>query len=368
MPDSPPPVHRLGLLGLGEGRSILSAVASSPHWELGRLCDLDADLCRTRSEEAGGVPWTTNYADLLADDTIDVIAVFTPDFLHAEHTRQALEAGKHVLCTKPVLTDLTPAAGLLDLVERGERQVFAGHSCRFFETLMRQREDFAAGRHGELLSVEAHYHGDKRQGTSGRWGKAGAVDWMFTGVTHPADLVYWYLGPIEEISGVGLLSQAGRALGQTKPDTLHFVVRSVAGAVGTIGGCYGAPHAPMTAQNMIACTLRGAAGVSIANLPNLKYHHAFDGEDAAVEDYGDRYAYYFRFGGYSHHAGEFQNYLEHFARALDAGETARPNLADAIEVAATLVAGREAIAERRVARVSDVLARHGLLERLRPGA
>ncbi len=358
-------VHRLGLLGLGEGRSILSAVAASPHWEIGRLCDLDTELCRARSVEAGGASWTTDYDELLADESIDTIAVFTPDALHAEHTRRALEAGKHVLCTKPVLLDLTPATALLELASKKKRQVFVGHSCRFFETLMRQRADFLAARHGQLLSVEAHYHGDKRKGASGRWGKSGAVDWLFTGVTHPADLVYWYLGPIEEISGVGCFSPAGQALGQKNPDMLHFVVRSCSGAIGTIGGCYGAPHAPMTAQAMIACTLRGARGVSVANYPDFTYHHAFDGEEAKRHDHRDRHDYYFRFGGYKHHAGEFQNYLEYFARCLDAGETARPNLADGVEIAATLIAGREAIASRRAVRVAEVLERHGLLEVVR---
>lgn len=52
---------------------------------------------------------------------------------------------------------------------------------------------------------------------------------------------------INETSGVGSLSPAGKALGQSQPDMVHFAVRGRAGGIGTIGGCYGAPHPPFSA-------------------------------------------------------------------------------------------------------------------------
>jgi predicted dehydrogenase len=106
-------VYRVGVLGLGEGRSVLSAVIGSKHWELGNMCDLSEELCRTRQQEFGIDKYTTRYEDMLEDPQIDVIAIYTPDQLHGRHIMQALRAGKHVICTKPLLNNLDEAAELI---------------------------------------------------------------------------------------------------------------------------------------------------------------------------------------------------------------------------------------------------------------
>ncbi len=101
-----PKVRRLGVIGLGEGRSILSAARSSTRWEVAGVCDLDETLCRQRLLEFELDRWTTDYDDLLADPLIDAIAIYTPDHLHLDHCVRALEADKHVICTKPLLDSL----------------------------------------------------------------------------------------------------------------------------------------------------------------------------------------------------------------------------------------------------------------------
>ena len=47
---------------------------------------------------------------MLADPAIDAIGIYTPDHLHAEHVIRALDAGKHVICTKPFIDNLARAA------------------------------------------------------------------------------------------------------------------------------------------------------------------------------------------------------------------------------------------------------------------
>src|SRR5690242_17404158 len=94
---------RLGVLGLGEGRSIISAALNSEHWELACICDLNGDLCRERAAEFRFDRYTTSFDDMLADPAIDAIGIYTPDPLHATHIRQTLEAGKHAICTKPLI-------------------------------------------------------------------------------------------------------------------------------------------------------------------------------------------------------------------------------------------------------------------------
>ena len=64
----------MGVLGLGEGRSIISAVQNSELWELGNICDLNEELCKERCQEFGLDGYTTEYQNMLDDESIDVIA------------------------------------------------------------------------------------------------------------------------------------------------------------------------------------------------------------------------------------------------------------------------------------------------------
>src|SRR5947207_2189472 len=146
---------KLGVLGLGEGRSIISAALNSELWELGCICDLNEDLCKERAAEFRFNRYTTRMDEMLSDPSIDAIRIYTPVPLHAKHIRQCLEAGKHVICTKPLLDNLKDAKTLLDVARKSDRRVFVGQSSRFFEPMMRQRADFEAGKHGNLFSVEA---------------------------------------------------------------------------------------------------------------------------------------------------------------------------------------------------------------------
>ena len=69
---------------------------------------------------------------------------------------------------------------------------------------------------------------------------------------------------------------------------------------------------------------------------------------------------YFRFGGNSHHAGEYKNYIETFARCLASGETPKPDAAEGIVTVALLQAMDEAAQLGRPVKVDDILARYHL--------
>src|SRR5215203_2823750 len=109
---------RLGILGLGEGRSTMSAALQSDRYELKTICDANEELCKQRAKEFDFHHYTTTYQQMLDDSSIDVIAIYTPDHLHAEHVKQALLHGKHVVCTKPFIDDLGKAKELVDLQKK----------------------------------------------------------------------------------------------------------------------------------------------------------------------------------------------------------------------------------------------------------
>ena len=355
------PLH-LGVLGLSEGRSILSAALDSPDWEITQICDLDEALCRQRRAEFGLSRHTRDYAEMLADPTVDAVAIFTPDHLHSLHITQALEAGKHVICTKPVLHSLREAAAVRAVWQRSQRALLVGMSMRFFDTFQRQHEDILAGKHGRVLSIEAHYSADKRGCLAQRKGKWESPNWLYTGLVHVADLALWHLGAVKNVTATGTFSANARHEHHAGPDMLHALLTSPDCAIANISGCYGAPEPAREARDLIECLVRGDSGSSLAKFTRLTYHTRFDGEPQQSHDFRDRFAYYWPFEPYCYHAGETRNYLEHFAAALRAGEVPQPDLDSGIRGIAVLEAIRLSLTEHRIVEVADVLRAHGLAE------
>ena len=81
-----------------------------------------------------------------------------------------------------------------------------------------------------------------------------------------------------------------------------------------------------------------------------------------IERFEGEEDHYFRFEGHTHHAGEYQNYLEYFARCLETGETPKPDVREGIVTIALLEAMEESAKLGRPVRIDTVLARNGLRE------
>ncbi len=352
----------MGVVGLGEGRSIISAVLNSPDWELGCICDLNEELCRQRCREFGVSRYTTSYEEMLADTSIDVIGIYTPDQLHAEHIRMALGAGKHVICTKPLMVSLDEAKDLLEWQKKTGKHVFVGQSSRYFEPLRRQREDYEAGKNGELVTLETHYISDSRWFLERDWSHAKGFSWMYNFMIHAVDLAAWYLPDIEEVYGLGIVSPNTEAYGLDVPDTLKFLLKDKNGKFASVTGAYATPTLGSAVQQNISCTLRGTKGISQGGYPKLKYHTNFQPlqKTAQLHTFDDLHDYFFRFEAESHHAGEYQNYIEYFARCLREGKTPLPDLKEGIHTLAVMEAMERALRTGQVARVSDVLKDRGI--------
>jgi predicted dehydrogenase len=354
----------LGVLGLGEGRSIISAGVESPLWEVACLCDVNEALCRQRCAEFGLSHFTTAYDEMLRNPAVDAVGIYTPDHLHAEHVIRALEAGKHVICTKPFLDNLSRAADVLAAERRSGKRVMVGQSSRFFAPFTRQREHFLSGALGELITIEAQYHADHRWFLEKLWARQPAFKWLYGALSHPADFIRWYLPDVSEVMGYSMLSENGRAGGLVNPDTFHFVLRSAGGRIARVSGAYSGPTVPAQRDSGMSCILRCARGASQADYHELRYSWK-SGDQAVVEGFEGKEDYYFRFEGHTHHAGEYQNYIEYFARCLESGETPRPNPTEGIVTIALLQAMEESTVSGMPVKIANVLQRHGLEELLK---
>jgi predicted dehydrogenase len=351
----------LGVLGLGEGRSIISAGIHSPLWDVVALCDLNKELGRERCAEFNLPPgiFTASLDLLLANPAVDVVGIYTPDHLHAEHILRCLRAGKHVICTKPFLHDLSRAREVLEVAQQSGRRVMVGQSSRFFAPFARQRAHHATGVLGELNTVEAYYNADHRWFLAKGWAQTDAFKWLYGGLSHPVDFIRWYLPAIDEVMGYARLSENGRAGGLAHDDTFHFIYKAKDGRIARVSGTYSAPVTPTSRDSNMSCILRGALGASQADYYDLRYAWKTDTQ-SVVETFEDQDAHFFRFGGHSHHAGEYQNYIEYFARCLTEDVSPKPDAAEGIVTVALMQAMEESTKTGAPVKVRAVLARYGL--------
>jgi predicted dehydrogenase len=351
----------IGILGLGEGRSTMSAALNSAKVKLKTICDLNEELCKQRSKEFQFFNYTTKYEDMLNDPEIEIIAIYTPDKWHANHIKQALQANKHVICTKPLIDNLADAKELLDLVEKTGKKLFVGQSSRFFEPAKRQRKDFEAGLIGDLITVESHYHADHRWFLEKPWALESSFKWLYGGLSHPVDFIRWYLPDVEEVMGYGMISSNGKTAGLKNEDTMHFIFRAADGRIARVSGAYTGPIQPAQRDSGMSVILRGTEGASQADYHELRYAITDKTGEEKVVHWGDKtIKYYFRFEGQSHHAGEYQNYLEYFADSITNNTTAYPDLKEGIGTIALLQAMDKSLKTGAPVKVSELLKNYGL--------
>jgi predicted dehydrogenase len=352
---------KLGILGLGEGRSTISAALNSSKIELKTMCDLSEDMCKIRSKEFDFHHYTTKYEDMLNDPEIDIIAIYTPDKLHATHIKQALLHNKHVICTKPFIDDLADANELLKIAEEKKKRVFVGQSSRFFEPAKRQRLDFQEGLIGDLITIESHYHADHRWFLEKPWSLQESFKWLYGGLSHPVDFIRWYLPNIEEVMGYGMLSANGKQGGLKNEDTMHFIFKATDGRIARVSGVYTSPTQPAARDSGMTCILRGTEGASQADYHELRYAVTTKTGEEKVITWGDAtLKHYFRFEGQSHHAGEYQNYLEYFADSITEGYVAYPDIKEGIQTVALLQAMDRSLKTGMPVKIKDVLAENQL--------
>lgn len=351
----------IGILGLGEGRSTISAALNSRKLNLKMICDTSLEVCRQRADEFKMYDYTTDYNEMLNDEEIDIVAIYTPDHLHAEHISMALQHGKHVICTKPFIDDLSRAKELLEIQQQTGKSVFVGQSSRFFEPYKRQRKDFEAGEIGELITIESHYNADHRWFLEKKWALEDSFKWLYGGLSHPVDFIRWYLPNIEEVMGYGMISTNGKKAGLKNEDTMHFIFKSTDGRVARVSGVYTSPTQPVQRESGMSCVLRGTQGASQADYHELRYAITDKTGEERIVTWGDSYLkYYFRFEGQSHHAGEYQNYLEYFVDSIEQGFTAYPDMKEGIGTVALLQAMDKSLQTGKPVKVQDVLNEYGL--------
>lgn len=190
---------RIGIIGCGgiaNGKH-LPSLSRLSNVEIVAFCDIVEDRAHLAIKEYGapGAKAYADYTKLLADATIVVIHVCTPNISHAEITIAALEAGKHVMCEKPMAKTAADARRMLAAAKKSGKKLTIGYQSR-------HRNDsqylYSAVRRGDLGEVYyAKAHAIRRRAVP-TWGvfldeeKQGGGPLIDIG-THALDLTLWLM-------------------------------------------------------------------------------------------------------------------------------------------------------------------------------
>jgi len=107
--------------------------------ELTAVCDIDKERVKAYAERHSVKNIYTDYGKMLKSDVVDAVSVCLPNNLHATATLDALAAGKHVLCEKPMATTVQDAEKMAQEAERTGLVLYIGFNHRFIARFLRAR-------------------------------------------------------------------------------------------------------------------------------------------------------------------------------------------------------------------------------------
>ncbi len=192
---------KFGIIGCGK---IANRHAShvSHMGSLTAVYDKDSDKAVKLSEKFGSRCFGS-LEEFLENGDMDVVAVCSPNGLHATHTIQSLQAGHHVLCEKPMAINSSDCEEMIKAAERANRRLFIVKQNRFNPAVDVVKQKLDNGDLGKILSIQvncfwnrnfAYYQDSDWKGTKNLDGGT-----LFTQFSHFIDLLYWTIGDIEEV-------------------------------------------------------------------------------------------------------------------------------------------------------------------------
>ena len=127
------------------GRAVIPAIQSSRNGRVVALASRDPARAAAMAREQGIPQVRGSYEEVLADPEVDAVYVPLVNSLHLPWTLRALEAGKHVLCEKPLAVDAAEAEEMATAAQRSGRLLMEALMYRFHPRLARLREEIGAG-------------------------------------------------------------------------------------------------------------------------------------------------------------------------------------------------------------------------------
>jgi len=258
----------IGIVGAGMGGDVLTFNEDkNTGLYIKALCDINRQKVDFYKNKYNLEMGFTDYEEMLKIDDIDVIAVYTPDYLHCRHCTMALNAGKHVICTKPMATSNDESQQIVDLVRKTKKRFLLAATARVIPPFLNIKNYIDNGFIGEIFLARGQYIHDMSPYLEVTpWRFKVPQDMLIGGGVHPFDLLMWYMGdkvdevfaysvkgetikeyPLDDNIIISLKFNCGAIaqvsifngiIEEPEPEILPIIDINLFGRTGTVTGCF----------------------------------------------------------------------------------------------------------------------------------
>ena len=177
---------KIGIIGAGTVVRVrhLPETQMNPDAAVGAICDIVEERAQEMAQKYDCRAYT-DYHEMVQDPDLDAIIVAATNTTHAEMSIAALQAGKHVMCEKPMATNLEDARRMLQAAKESGKQLMIAHNQRLEPAHIKAREIIQSGKLGKVLTFTSIF------------GHPGSEDWAIDGANT------WFYK--KNITGLGVL-------------------------------------------------------------------------------------------------------------------------------------------------------------------
>ena len=226
---------KTALFGTGfVGRVHLEGIRRLGYVELCAIGEPQIEKARQLAEEFGVARAEADYREILKDPAIDAVHICTPNALHFPMAKAAMEAGKHVLCEKPLAVSSAEGRKLVDLAKKKNLANCTFHNLRFYPLVQQIRRMRETGELGEIYLAQGTYSQDwLYYDTDWNW----RIDQKANGPSRAlADIGSHWCDMIEHVTGLRISSVCADL------QTFHKTRKKPKGSVETFTGKLAKPQ------------------------------------------------------------------------------------------------------------------------------
>lgn len=211
------------------------ALHASNYGQLVAVCDLDQAkaIALAKTYHAKALPNLESLLSLAKD--LDLVAICTPNGLHAEHAIACMQAGLNVLVEKPMAIALVDGERMMEVAKQTGTTIFTVVQNRFNPPVAALKAAMDAGKLGQIQNIQINcfwnrpesYYQDSWHGTADLDGGI-----LFTQFSHFIDLLYWLFGPVETVQALAKNFQHQTSI--DREDAGAVLLQMASGAIASI--------------------------------------------------------------------------------------------------------------------------------------
>lgn len=234
---------KIGIIGCGKITEVRHApeYAENPNCQLVAFFDVVPERAKALAEQYGGVAYDSIEALLAAD--VDAVSVCVANAYHAQTSIQALKAGKHVLCEKPMATTPEDCEAMVAAAKAAGKFLMIGQNQRLAKAHVKAREIIASGEMGKVITFETHFAHPGPEGWTGvrdSWffdKKVASFGVMADLGVHKTDLIHYLTGK-KIVRTSAVLATLNKTFSDGRPitvdDNAYAIYTMEDGVVGTM--------------------------------------------------------------------------------------------------------------------------------------